>query len=140
MSPENGTLERSLLRIFRLSIALALLLQAAQIVVYPALVTASVPRISEATVVAEAICVVEVLLLVYLYLPAGTRRWLGRAYLPLGLAVGTLLPILQQKLLLWSALVSRGSGAGVPVALQTLTAAGNWLPLLFVPLVIVAWR
>lgn len=92
--------------------------------------------------------------LLFAYLLADPlRRWLKRLYLPLALAIITFMPIIEQYTVMWwwqtadpdaqptnaltRALLSsdgsllRGDGGGI---------AGGWYPLLFMPLVIIAWR
>lgn len=71
------------------------------------------------------------LLMAYLSFSA-LQRWLGRAYLPVGLVIASVLPIIEQNLVLreW---IDYGLG---------ISLAGAWqlLPLLFIPLVLIGWQ
>jgi len=71
-----------------------------------------------------------VFLVVYLWWPP-LRRWLGRYFLPVGLAIATLGPILGQHLTaLWF------------TAAEVFVLAGAWqlVVVLFLPLVLIAWQ
>jgi signal transduction histidine kinase len=71
------------------------------------------------------------LLLVYLSWST-LQRWLGRAYLPIGLGIATIGPIIGQNLLLRERI---DFGAGT-----SLVGAWQLLPLLFIPLVFTSWQ
>lgn len=141
----NRGIELQVLHVFRVFTGLYLALATALLVLYSLLVSDVPPtRLISLTVTA----------LLFAYLLADPlRRWLKRLYLPLALAVVTIMPIIEQYIVFWwqqivapdtlpgNALthallrsdgsILRGDGSGI---------AGGWYPLLFMPLVIIAWR
>lgn len=89
------------------------------------------------------------LLALYLYIPI-LETWLQRFYLPIALAIAIVVPIIEQQILTWrqfyveqeievnalpKPLTDLGSGST-----PFLNSTDIWIPFLFIPLVIIAWR
>jgi signal transduction histidine kinase len=133
VSPSPSRIEPGLLPVFRLFTALRLGL------VLLALVAGALIRRPEVQLPSLyfGMAVIEAaLLLVYISLP-GLEKRLGGWYLPLALLWATLLPILEQSVGLYTAISQDAFGPR-----QELLVLSSWqlLPVLFVPLILIAWQ
>jgi signal transduction histidine kinase len=89
------------------------------------------------------------LLALYLYSPR-LETWLQGFYLPIALATATVVPILEQQILIWRQFyIGQEIEVNVlPIPLIQLESGSTpflnstdiWIPFLFIPLVIIAWR
>jgi signal transduction histidine kinase len=122
--------EVGLLPAFRMVIGLELLLSLLGTIVIVAIRRNSIP-------LAVTVSILGLLLLFGYLCSERLERWLGPAYLPLGLIAGTLLPLVDRLLFirLW---IEQNQ---LPVSEQMLSGAG-WrvLALMLIPLVFTAWQ
>lgn len=136
-------IEATVIKIFRLLVVIRILLGGIPLVFVGVFLEESVPLIR---LIGQFIFI---LLALYLSIPI-LKTWLQRFYLPIALVVAIVVSILEQQILLWRQL-SIGQEIDVSTLSITLDKLSNgtapllentgiWIPFLFVPLVIVAWR
>lgn len=136
-------IETAVLNTFRLLVIARIILGIAALLVSALLLEESVPRIRVVGLL--IFCV----LAVYLY-SSRLETVLRRFYLPIALSVSILVPIIEQQILLWQNLhlgdeVELNQIGRFLIPLERgstpfLNETDIWIPLLFIPLVIIAWR
>ena len=136
-------IEETVIKIFRLLVVIRILLGGVPLLFVGFFLEEPVPLIR---LIGQLIFS---LLALYLSIPI-LKTWLQRFYLPIALVIAIVVSILEQQILLWQQLYI---GQEIEVSTLSITLnklsigtapllenTGIWLPFLFVPLVIVAWR
>jgi signal transduction histidine kinase len=143
MSIQSQTTEQQVIGIFRLFVILYLLS-------FLVFVLGNVFFLHTQPPLIRIISTAAVLLMLLSLLQSPSQRWLGRFYVPALLLVATAAPLLENQLLLWRQSISGGGVSLNPILSALLQPdptfynavglQGVWSPVLFLPLMVIAWR
>jgi len=139
----SSSIERAVIKTFRLLVVIRIFLGVATLSILAFLLEEPVPPIRLIGLLIFS------LLVLYLYSPM-LETWLQRFYLPIALAIALLIPIIEHQILIWRQLYIgqeiEVNAIAIPlIQLESgstpfLNATDIWIPFLFIPLVIIAWR
>lgn len=93
---------------------------------------------------------ITTLVLMLVVLSSWSRQQLGRFYLPIALTIATIAPLVEQQIILWRQIqrpneifmhpIIAGLVQSDATGSEINLLSGSWSPILFVPLIIIAWR